>query len=166
MQPRDEFTGIGNTWAIKLKKLDETQRKYAEKFINDILFEAEMGTLHRNAMTLHIENRTSSPHSYARDFTPPVSSRSRYNSESNSYVSNFDSSSTVPIPMVSGQSVASDDGSGTFLIETPLISPQDTNFSWDPPPPQARNLYFKSTRPQNCQQKDVTDAAHYFATFK
>lgn len=152
MQPRDEFTGIGNTWAIKLKKLDETQRKYAEKFINDILFEAEMGTLHRNAMSLHVENRTSTPHSYTTDFNPTDSGTSfRSGLDSGSsicYVNNFGPSSTVALPMLSGQSVSSDDGSGTFLMERP--SPQNT-------------VYVDSTRPQNCQQSDT---AHYFSTFK
>lgn len=140
MEPRDEFQTIANAWANKLKKLDNGQRKFAEKFINDILFEADMGTLHRNAMTLHFNNRGSTPHSYTTDLTYPDSGNS------------FGRSSTVQVPMVSG--LSSQDKSGIIYVGTPTLSPLDSNCSWDPPQPQAQ------------QQEATTNTAHYFANFK
>ncbi|XP_005186012.1 uncharacterized protein DDB_G0283357 [Musca domestica] len=48
-----EEESITRTWAHKLKRLPRDQRLFAEKFINDILFEAESGTLHRGSMQLN-----------------------------------------------------------------------------------------------------------------
>lgn len=36
---------LAKMWAFKLKKLTKDQRRFAEKIINDTLFEAEMGNL-------------------------------------------------------------------------------------------------------------------------
>lgn len=36
---------VAKIWALKLNRLPEDQRIFAEKIINDVLFEAEMGTL-------------------------------------------------------------------------------------------------------------------------
>ncbi|XP_073837924.1 uncharacterized protein [Musca autumnalis] len=48
-----EEESLTRTWAYKLKRLPRDQRLFAEKFINDILFEAESGTLHRGSMQLN-----------------------------------------------------------------------------------------------------------------
>ncbi|XP_055918554.1 uncharacterized protein LOC129950652 [Eupeodes corollae] len=64
-EPKNEFRAVADTWALKLKKLEETQRMFAEKFINDILFEAQMGGLHRNSMHLSVVSRTCTPVSNA-----------------------------------------------------------------------------------------------------
>lgn len=40
-------------WTQKLDKLSATQRMYAEKFISDILFEAELGNLGRNSIQIN-----------------------------------------------------------------------------------------------------------------
>ncbi|XP_075160476.1 uncharacterized protein LOC142233436 [Haematobia irritans] len=48
-----EEESLTRTWAFKLKRLPRDQRLFAEKFINDILFEAESGTLHRGSMQLN-----------------------------------------------------------------------------------------------------------------
>ncbi|XP_061393720.1 uncharacterized protein LOC133329242 [Musca vetustissima] len=48
-----EEESVTRTWAYKLKRLPRDQRLFAEKFINDILFEAESGTLHRGSMQLN-----------------------------------------------------------------------------------------------------------------
>lgn len=42
------FDILGRNWAEKLKILPNDQRIYAEKLVNDVLFEAELGTLNRN----------------------------------------------------------------------------------------------------------------------
>ncbi|XP_065360663.1 uncharacterized protein LOC135954421 [Calliphora vicina] len=48
-----EEESIARTWTFKLKRLPREQRLLAEKFINDILFEAESGSLHRGSMQLN-----------------------------------------------------------------------------------------------------------------
>lgn len=48
-----EEESVARTWTHKLKRLSREQRLFAEKFINEILFEAETGTLHRNSMQLN-----------------------------------------------------------------------------------------------------------------
>lgn len=48
-RPEDEFDIVGKNVAQKLKKLDPNTRIFAEKIINDALFEAQLGTLNRNA---------------------------------------------------------------------------------------------------------------------
>ncbi|XP_060536073.1 uncharacterized protein LOC132708013 [Cylas formicarius] len=44
----DQFDTIGKNIASKLRNLPHEQRIYAEKIINDVLFEAELGCLNRN----------------------------------------------------------------------------------------------------------------------
>ncbi|KAM7359042.1 uncharacterized protein ACRADG_003789 isoform 1-T1 [Cochliomyia hominivorax] len=48
-----EEESLARTWTFKLKRLPKEQRLLAEKFINDILFEAESGSLHRGSMQLN-----------------------------------------------------------------------------------------------------------------
>ncbi|XP_037936975.1 uncharacterized protein LOC119670827 [Teleopsis dalmanni] len=48
-----EEESIARTWTHKLKRLQRPQRLLAEKFINDILFEAESGTLHRGSIHIN-----------------------------------------------------------------------------------------------------------------
>lgn len=48
-----ECQGVAKVWGTKLMSLDPMQRKFAEKAINDILFEADMGTLHRNSVQIN-----------------------------------------------------------------------------------------------------------------
>lgn len=48
--PENESDILAKGWAIKLNRLPPDQRRYAEKIINDTLFEAEMGTLTRNGV--------------------------------------------------------------------------------------------------------------------
>lgn len=40
-------------WSSKLDKMHPTQRSYAERFINDILLEAELGNLTRNSVYIN-----------------------------------------------------------------------------------------------------------------
>lgn len=46
--PDDRFDAFGKTIALKLRELPNDQRRWAEKFINDVLFEAEGGNLGSN----------------------------------------------------------------------------------------------------------------------
>ncbi|XP_057332247.1 uncharacterized protein LOC130672053 [Microplitis mediator] len=50
----DEFDAIGKNVAAKLRGMRLDQRIVAEKLINDVLFEAQLGTLHRSS-TLQVE---------------------------------------------------------------------------------------------------------------
>jgi hypothetical protein len=49
----DEYIDIAKVWANKLRSLDPAQRRYAERTINEVLFEAESGTLHRNSVQIN-----------------------------------------------------------------------------------------------------------------
>lgn len=45
---------IAKTWANKLLKISESQQIFAKKGINDILFEGQMDTLHRDSIQINI----------------------------------------------------------------------------------------------------------------
>lgn len=49
----NECLDVAKVWGTKLMSLDPVQRRFAEKAINDILFEADMGTLHRNSVQIN-----------------------------------------------------------------------------------------------------------------
>ncbi|CAG5000597.1 unnamed protein product [Parnassius apollo] len=63
---------IAKGWALKLKRLSAGQRRYAEKIKNDILFEAEMGSLSRNGVQIL---SASSP-TYTYSYQSPASHQS------------------------------------------------------------------------------------------
>jgi len=44
----NKFDLIGKTWAYKLSEINKEQIIYAEKLINDVLYEAELGNLNRH----------------------------------------------------------------------------------------------------------------------
>ncbi|CAH2001477.1 unnamed protein product [Acanthoscelides obtectus] len=80
-------------WSRKLEKIHPTQRTFAEKAINDILFEAELGTLERDSVQINV-----SP--YSR--TGPASLTSPYSgnptASPDSHISLSGSSTYVQIP--------------------------------------------------------------------
>jgi len=49
---------IAKVWASKLATLDSNQKLFAEKAINDILFEAQLGTLNRNSVHINPQSTT------------------------------------------------------------------------------------------------------------
>lgn len=61
-QPLDDYDKIASAWAVELKKMDPQQQLFAKKAINDIIFEGQMGTLHRNSVEIN-NSRASTPYS-------------------------------------------------------------------------------------------------------
>lgn len=55
-KPTSEIPTIAKAWGEKLLTLESKQRSFAEKAINDILFEASLGTLHRDSIKINVEN--------------------------------------------------------------------------------------------------------------
>lgn len=54
----EEEDQIAQVWAKKLKVLDPRQRLFAEKAVNDILFEAALGNLNRNSVQINRATET------------------------------------------------------------------------------------------------------------
>lgn len=50
---QDSDLDLAKVWTNKLKTLNSTQRIFAEKAINDVLFEAQLGTLNRNSVQIN-----------------------------------------------------------------------------------------------------------------
>lgn len=53
-----KLPAIAKAWGEKLLTLESKQRIFAEKAINDILFEASLGTLHRNSVQINVEQQS------------------------------------------------------------------------------------------------------------
>ncbi|XP_014282557.2 uncharacterized protein [Halyomorpha halys] len=52
-EPPDTIPTIAKVWGERLLTLDPQQRAFAEKAVNDILFEAGQGTLHRHSVKIN-----------------------------------------------------------------------------------------------------------------
>ncbi|XP_066905304.1 uncharacterized protein [Halyomorpha halys] len=50
---RDKFSNVANIWAQKMRELDPQQSLFAEKAINDILFEARMCSLNKYSVKIN-----------------------------------------------------------------------------------------------------------------
>ena len=103
----DEYLTIAKVWGNKLKYLHPIQRKIAEKAINDILFEVDMGTLHRGSVQINCQHQDSdlfspgmSDHSSTHEYKYPQprtvtsdvlphSKHTHQNSDAASFYSNF-----------------------------------------------------------------------------
>lgn len=50
---QSENTQITDAWCVKLDRMVPEQRLLAEKFVEDILFEGQLGTLNRNSVVIN-----------------------------------------------------------------------------------------------------------------
>lgn len=88
-EPEDEYLNIAKVWANKLKDLCPTQRKFAEKAINDILFEAGMGSLHRGSVQINIQNSLVSPSTTSAYSSAGLSPSGMSDSTANNYKQHY-----------------------------------------------------------------------------
>ncbi|GJQ81200.1 hypothetical protein Trydic_g23368 [Trypoxylus dichotomus] len=63
-EPISDEHHLAISWAAEIKRMNPRQQVFAKKFINDILFEGQMGTLHRNSVIINQLDRTITPLSY------------------------------------------------------------------------------------------------------
>lgn len=56
LRSSDEYENIAITWANDLKKMNPEQQIHAKKAISDILYEGQLGTLHRHSVTINANN--------------------------------------------------------------------------------------------------------------
>ncbi|XP_060657243.1 uncharacterized protein LOC132792047 [Drosophila nasuta] len=89
-----EEESIARTWTHKLKRLPREQRLLAERFINEILFEAESNNLHRGSVQI---NNSFEP--YVRFEEPPACHEEQDKSQSPSV---HTSSESTPKPSAGG----------------------------------------------------------------
>ncbi|XP_063601117.1 uncharacterized protein LOC134777210 [Penaeus indicus] len=61
-QPQDDSDIVAAAWAVELRKMDPQQQLFAKKAINEILFEGQMGTLHRSSVEINV-SRVATPYS-------------------------------------------------------------------------------------------------------
>ncbi|KAI8040879.1 uncharacterized protein LOC128258901 [Drosophila gunungcola] len=97
-----EEESIARTWTHKLKRLPREQRLLAERFINEILFEAESNNLHRGSVQI---NNSFEP--YVRYEEPPNGHEEQDKSQSPSVHTSSESK-----PNVGGGAGSSGGGSG------------------------------------------------------
>lgn len=57
----NEYNVMATNWAYKLERMTPNQRRLAEKFINEILFEGEEGNLNRNSVVINANSTCSIP---------------------------------------------------------------------------------------------------------
>ncbi|XP_049545836.1 uncharacterized protein LOC125957280 [Anopheles darlingi] len=72
--PTDDSDKIASVWAAELRKMNPQQQLFAKKAINDILFEGQMGTLHRNAVEINASHMVFTPSNHSACMSPPNSS--------------------------------------------------------------------------------------------
>lgn len=100
---QNEIPAIARAWGEKLGSLSANQRIFAEKAINDILFEASMGTLHRHSVKINEDSPPlgSYPHHSNHTVQPPapspISTTSGASSSNTTYYDNFSDHNSNPL---------------------------------------------------------------------
>lgn len=80
--PQDDQAKMGEVYAAKLRKMTPEQQLYADRFINDILFEGQLGNLHRDSIILR-RSRASTPYSQHSPMTADSETRFTFTSGEN-----------------------------------------------------------------------------------
>lgn len=132
-------------------RLPADQRKFAEKIINDTLFEAEMGNL-----TRHGARFISSNNSLVQYSNPPSHSQS---SMWRSPCSTPSYGSTTPSPATSPAMYEPHNASQTYIQAVPQAETSMNAYQMD----NISEHYHDSLNPQ--QQKKISTAAEYISTF-
>ncbi|KAK5648277.1 hypothetical protein RI129_003169 [Pyrocoelia pectoralis] len=68
-EPVSDETHIVTTWAKELKNMIPQQQILAKKCINDVIFEGQMGTLHRDSVKINEAERYGTPASHSSHST-------------------------------------------------------------------------------------------------
>ncbi|XP_066987477.1 uncharacterized protein [Macrobrachium rosenbergii] len=54
----NKYERLASAWALELQEMDSTQAAYAKKAFNDIMFEGQMGILHRDSVIINRQHNT------------------------------------------------------------------------------------------------------------
>ncbi|XP_031335337.1 uncharacterized protein LOC116165170 isoform X1 [Photinus pyralis] len=132
-EPNSSSSGANSLachWAETLDRLDPTQRLYAKKAINDVLFEAELGNLHRHAVQINtatympylrsprISQHSPQPSPHSSQPSPPPP----HSPQSSPYSPQPSPDSSQPSPHLSQPFPHSSQSPATNVL-TPLSSP-------------------------------------------
>lgn len=71
-KPESELHVMARNWAFKLERMSGEQRRLAEKFINEILFEGEEGNLHRHSVVIISPSDSRTEQEYLSSTEQPV----------------------------------------------------------------------------------------------
>ncbi|XP_066153390.1 uncharacterized protein [Euwallacea fornicatus] len=138
----DRYDLLGRTIAIKLRTLDNRQRLFAEKIINDTLFEAEMGTLNNHS---------------SRGCSPSTGNIQQYERDCYNHSSTTFSPIFVPSPTPSPTSTASSPNS--LLLQQSNIQPHSYSQS-------SQYTQQQPVEPNMSPSENSTNNARsYFATY-
>jgi len=92
LKSHDEHENLGIAWTNEIKKMRADQQIHAKKAIHDILYEGQLGTLHRHSIKIN------EPLSNQRNFRNSIP-------QSENVITNwpFPSTSSTPTPLPSPQ---------------------------------------------------------------